>query len=428
MSRDTRLFLRQLFDAAVAATHPAQTLGVHLPPPPKGKIILLGAGKAAASMIAVAENHYLDGGLAKDRLIGLGVTRIGYGLPTRQIEIVEAGHPVPDAAGLAGAKRAMDLAQSANADDLVLVLLSGGGSANWVAPAGTMTLDEKQALTRACLRSGAVIGEINCLRKHLSRIKGGRLARLAAPARVVTLAISDVPHDEPSAIASGPSVPDATTLADARAIVARYNLQLPESARAVLDDPASETPKPGDPLFANTDLKIIARPADSLRAAAALAKSEGYEVIDLGGDVEGEARDVAAAHAARAITLKMEKRHAIIMSGGELTVTMRGQGHGGPNQEYALALALALDGHGDIAAVAGDTDGTDGGRGLATDPAGAYADGTSAARARALGIDPAHALANNDSTGVFEALGDLLQPGPTHTNVNDFRAIVIDPR
>ena len=426
---DTRAILRHLFNVAVAAAHPAHLLSRCLPPAPEGRIILLGAGKAAGSMIAAAETHYLDTlGLPKDRLAGLGVARQGYGCATRVVPVLEAGHPMPDQAGVDATARILDLARNAGPDDLVLALLSGGGSANWIAPAGALTLAEKQAITRAMLRSGAVIGEINCVRKHLSRIKGGRLTALARPARIVSLAISDVPRDEPSAIASGPTVPDPTTLADAKAIVAKYRIELPASASALLDNPAMETPKPGDPLFADAPFTIFAKPADSLAAAAAAAKAAGYEPVSLGADVEGEARDVAAAHAAMAKKLMAQGRRAAILSGGELTVTISGNGRGGPNQEYALALALALDGAKGISAVAGDTDGTDGGGGAASDPAGAFVDPATLARARAAGLDPSALLADNDSTGFFERLGDLLTPGPTLTNVNDLRAILIDPQ
>ena len=428
-STDARKTLRHLFDAAVAAAHPTGLLAHHLPEPPKGRIILLGAGKAAGSMIAAAEAHYLDTlGLSAHRLTGLGVARQGYGCPTRVVPVLEAGHPMPDQAGVDATAQILELARNAGPDDLVLALLSGGGSANWIAPAGALTLAEKQAITRALLRSGAVIGEINCVRKHLSRIKGGRLAALARPARLVSLAISDVPRDEASAIASGPTVPDPTTLADAKAIVAKYRIDLPATAKALLEDPAMETPKPGDPIFADAPFTIFARPSDSLAAAAAAAEKAGYEPVSLGADVEGEAREVAAAHAAMAKRLLTEGRRGAILSGGELTVTIAGKGRGGPNQEYALALALALDGAKGICAIAGDTDGTDGGGGAATDPAGAFIDPTTLARAKAAGLDPAAMLADNDSTGFFEAIGDLLSPGPTHTNVNDLRAILVDPK
>ena len=425
-ARDTRAFLRSLFDAAVAAAHPSRCLAGQLPAPSEaGRIVVLAAGKAAGSMAAAAEAFYRAQGVPGERLVGLAVARHGYGVPLGQVRMVEAGHPVPDEAGVAATREVMALAEAAGADDLVLVLLSGGGSANWIAPAPPLTLAEKQAVTKALLRSGAAIGEINTVRKHLSRIKGGRLARLALPARLLTLAISDVPRNDPSAIASGPTCPDGTTLADARAIVKRFGIVLPPAAAALLDDPAMETPKAGDPAFARAEYRIVATPADSLRAAAALARSAGYEVIDLGPDVEGEAREVAARHADLARELADAGRRAVIVSGGELTVTIAGRGRGGPNQEYALALAIGLDGAQGIAAVAADTDGTDGGAGAATDPAGAFVDPSTLARATAAGQDARAFLADNDSTGFFEPLGDLLRCGPTMTNVNDLRAIVV---
>jgi glycerate 2-kinase len=425
--QDTRALLRAIYDAAVEAAHPATCLPPALPPPPaNGRIIILAAGKAAGSMTVAAEHHYLDTlGLPAERLVGVAVARIGYGEATRVVEMVEAGHPVPDAAGLDAARRALALAEAATADDLVLVLVSGGASANWIAPAGALTLAEKQQITKALLRSGASIGEINTLRKRLSRIKGGRLARAAAPAEIVTLAISDVPHDDPSTIGSGPTVPDPTTMADARGIVARYGLSLPPGAAALLADDGNETPKPGDPVFARSRFQIVARPADALAAAEAVARAAGYEPIMLGADLEGEAREVATAQAERALALRAEGRKTALLSGGELTVTIRGEGRGGPNQEFALALALALRGRDGIAGLAGDTDGTDGGGGAASDPAGAIVDATTLGRAGTAGLDPAAFLANNDSTGFFEALGDLLQPGPTNTNVNDLRVILV---
>jgi hydroxypyruvate reductase len=333
---------------------------------------------------------------------------------------------MPDAAGLAATDRVLALADAAGAEDLVLVLMSGGASANWIAPARGLTLGEKRAVTQALLRSGATIGEINTVRKHLSRIKGGRLAARASPARVVTLAISDVPGDDPAVIGSGPTVPDPTTLAAARAIVAQYELAVPEAVTRALTDPENETPKPGDAIFATTDFGLVARPADALAAAAQAARAAGYDCVMLGDRLEGEAREVAAAHARVALDLRAQRRAAVILSGGELTVTVRGQGRGGPNQEYALALAHALGGTRGIAALACDTDGTDGGSGGADDPAGAFVDSTTVARARALGLDPAAFLANNDSTAFFAALGDLVMAGPTFTNVNDFRAILVD--
>jgi hydroxypyruvate reductase len=423
----SRTFLEDLFAKAVAAAHPSTCLAQHLPAPPRaGRLILLAAGKAAGAMIEVAEQHYLDRlNFPADRISGIAVARHGYGRPTRVIPMVEAGHPIPDAAGLESAASALEHAAGASAADLVLVLMSGGASANWIAPAG-ITFAEKQAVTRALLRSGANIGEINTVRKHLSHIKGGRLARAAAPARVVTLAVSDVPGDDPAVIGSGPTVPDPSTLADARAIVARFRLDLPEAVARALDDADNESPKPGDAAFARCKFQLIARPADAFRAAEAAIRNAGYEVVFLGERLEGEAREVAAEHARRARELQTAGRRAVILSGGELTVTIRGKGRGGPNQEYALALAMGLAGTAGIAALAADTDGTDGGAGSAEDPAGAVVDGGTTMRARELGLDPAAFLADNDSTGFFERLSGLLRPGPTFTNVNDFRAIVVD--
>ena len=318
-------FLESLFRSAVAAAHPESCLPPNLPEPPaRGRLVILAAGKAAGSMTQVAERHYAA--LPPTRLAGLAVTRHGYGRPTTRIPVIEAGHPVPDKAGISATKRALKLADEVDADDLVLVLLSGGASANWIAPAPGLTLEEKQATTRALLKSGAAIGEINTVRKHLSRIKGGRLAKRASPAKVVTLAISDVPGDDPAVIGSGPTVPDPSTLEDARAIAARYGLALPDAVRRALEDPANETPKPGDEVFAGTDYRIVARPADALAAAAARAEAAGYECIVLGGRLQGEAREVAAEHARLALSVRAEGRRAVILSGGELTVTLRGPG------------------------------------------------------------------------------------------------------
>ncbi len=422
-----RPFLEGLFRIAVDAAHPASCLPPLLPPPDKGRVIVLAAGKAAGSMAETAEDFYLNQlKLPAERFCGVAVARHGYGRPTRVVRMIEAGHPVPDAAGLEAAQAALDLADGAGEGDLVLVLMSGGASANWIAPADGISFADKQAVTRALLRSGAHIGEINTLRKHLSRIKGGRLARHAYPAKLATIAISDVPGDNPSAIGSGPTVPDPTTLADARAIVAKFKLELPGSVTRALNDAANESPKAGDPAFASTTFALAARPIDSLQAAEKAVREAGYECISLGPDVEGEAHEVATQHAAMARALRSQGKRAVIISGGELTVTIRGKDRGGPNQEYALALVEALAGMPNVAALSGDTDGTDGGAGAATDPAGAIVDGESAARAKALGLDPAAFLADNDSTGFFAKLGDLLEPGPTYTNVNDFRAIVVD--
>jgi hydroxypyruvate reductase len=420
--------LEGLFRTAVAAAHPASWLPRHLPAPSsRGRLIILTAGKAAGSMVEVAERHYLDDlGVPTNRLSGLAVTRRGYGRPTQLVRVVEAGHPIPDAAGLAGTFETLALADSAGPDDLVVVLISGGASANWIAPAAGLSLAEKQAVTRALLRSGANIGEINTVRKHLSRIKGGRLAQRARPARVVTIGISDVPDDDPAVIGSGPTVPDPTTLADARALVARHRLDVPEPVTRALGDGANETPKPGDPLFASTSFTLAMKPEDVFRIAGEAVRAIGYEPILLGTRLEGEAREVAAAQAGIARDLQRQGRRAVVLSGGELTVTLRGKGRGGPNQEYALALAAALGGASGIAALAGDTDGTDGGSGQPEDPAGAFIDPTTLFRARGLGLDPAAFLNDNNSTEFFEKLGDLLTPGPTLTNVNDFRAILVD--
>jgi glycerate 2-kinase len=417
-----------LFRVAVAAAHPAQCLPARLPPPPAaGRLVILAAGKAAGSMTEVAEQHYLDRlGVAPERIGGLAVTRHGYARPTRLVRMVEAGHPVPDAAGLAAARETLAMADAAGRDDLVLALISGGASANWIVPAGGVSLDEKRDLTRALLASGASISEINAVRKHLSGIKGGRLAVHARPARLVTVAISDVPGDDPAVIGSGPTVPDPTTLADARAVVERYRLAVPASVARALADPANETPKPGDAAFGRTSFELAARPADAFRAAEAAVRGACYDCIVLGTQIEGEARTVAAQHARLARELQAQGRRLVVLSGGELTVTLRGAGRGGPNQEYALALALALGGSPGIAALAADTDGTDGGRGAPDDPAGAYVDAESLARAARLGLDPAVFLHDNNSTELFEGLGDVLVPGPTFTNVNDFRAILVD--
>jgi glycerate 2-kinase len=424
---DRRPLLRAIFDAAVAAAHPDVVLSPYLRPVPKGKIICLAAGKGAAAMAAAAERHYLDRlDLDPERLSGIATTRHGHGVPTRRIKVIEAGHPVPDEAGLKAADETLALAQTAAPDDLLLVLLSGGGSANWIAPANGVTFAQKQQVNRALLRSGAPIGEVNTVRKHLSRIKGGRLARAGQRAEIVTLAISDVPRDDPSAIASGPTVPDPTTLSDARAIVARYRLEVDDAVRRALDDPGNESCKASDAAFARATFELIARPKASLDAAIKVAADAGYTIIDLGADLEGEAREVAADHAHLALKARAEGKRVAILSGGELTVTVRGNGRGGPNQEYALALALALAGTPGIAALAADTDGTDGGRGAPDDPAGAFIDEHTLRRAGELGLDPAVFLADNNSTELFERLGDLVVPGPTFTNVNDFRAILVD--
>jgi glycerate 2-kinase len=428
MQSSPRELLEGLFRTAVAAAQPANCVPTDLPPAPaSGRLVILAAGKAGASMAAVAERHYLDECRVRpERLSGIAVTRRGYGYPTRIIRVIEAGHPVPDAAGLAGTSATLALADAAGRDDVVVALISGGASANWIAPAAGLSLEEKQAVTRALLASGASIVEVNTVRKHLSRIKGGRLAQHAYPARLTSIAISDVPGDDPAVIGSGPTVPDPSTLADARAVLAHYHLDLPDAVRRALTEPNNETPKPGDPVFANTSFVLATRPAEVFRTVERAVRAAGYESILLGTEIEGEAREVAAAQARRALELRAQRGRAVILSGGELTVTLRGKGRGGPNQEYALALALTLAETPGVAALAADTDGTDGGAGLPDDPAGAFIDASTLPRARCRGLDPASFLADNNSTEFFEKLGDLVVPGPTLTNVNDFRAILVD--
>ncbi|MBK7023936.1 MAG: glycerate kinase [Sulfuritalea sp.] len=419
-----RALLRELFDAAVAAADPAHCLPHWLPGPPAGRLVIVGAGKAAAAMAAAVEAHW-RGDL--ERISGIVVTRYGHGLPTRCIEVVEASHPAPDAAGQRAAARLLQAVHGLTADDLVLVLLSGGGSALLAAPMAGITLDEKRGVTKALLACGANIGEINCVRKHLSAIKGGRLALAAAPARVLTLAISDVPGDDLSTIASGPTVPDPTTCADALEIVDRYGIELPAAARAALQDGRAETPKPGNPGFARCESHIIATAQASLAAAAELARSRGIVPLVLGDAIEGEAREAARVLGGIALSCATHgvplAAPCVLLSGGETTVTVRAAGRGGRNAEFLLGLALALGGHPHISAIACDTDGIDG----SEDNAGAMVLPDTPARAIAAEIDLRARLAQNDAFSVFSALGDLVVTGPTRTNVNDFRAILIDP-
>jgi glycerate 2-kinase len=377
-------------------------------------------------MAVAAEDHYIATGQA-DKISGLISTRHGFGLPTRIIEILEAGHPVPDANSIAGAKRAIELAKSAGPNDLVLCLLSGGASAIWSAPAAGVSFEAKQALTKQLLKSGAPISEMNSVRKHLSEIKGGKLAAAVYPGRLLTLAISDVPGDNPDEIGSGPTVADRATLADARAVLAKWKITPAAEIARALEDPRNETLKAGDAKLANSSYKIVAAPTASLEAAAEVARGLGYRVVILGDALEGEARDVARDHAAMALEAKRNGEKLAIMSGGELTVTVRGNGSGGPNQEYALGLAIAINGTPGISGLAGDTDGIDGGGGNPGDPAGAMVFADTLARAKAVNLNAANFLENNDSTGFFRPLGDLILCGPTQTNVNDFRVILIDP-
>jgi hydroxypyruvate reductase len=416
--RSPRALLRSLFDAAVATAHPRLCVPPHLPAPPeKGRTIVVGAGKAAAAMARAVEDHW------KSPLSGLVVTRDGYGVPCLKIEMIEAAHPVPDERGRAAAGRMLELVRGARPDDLVLCLMSGGASALLVLPAPGIALADKQATTRALLKSGATIHEINCVRKHLSAIKGGRLAA-ASPARMLTLAISDVVGDDPSVIGSGPTVPDPSTFAEARAILAKYKIEPAPAVRAHLEAAVEESPKPGDQRLARAEYRLVATPKDALAAAAAKARELGIEPIVLGESVEGEARAVGAEHAALARKLAADasqKKPAVLLSGGELTVTIKGRGSGGPSTEYLLGMALALKGARGIHALAGDTDGIDG----SEDNAGAVIGPDTLARARDYALDAAGCLAGNDAYSFFRALGDLVITGPTFTNVNDFRAILI---
>ena len=416
-----RDLLRALFDAAVATAAPAHCVPPHLPPPPRGRTVVVGAGKAAAAMALAVEQAWPAG----RPLMGLVVTRYGHGVgPLPRIEVIEASHPVPDAAGQMAAGRMLAMVQGLGPDDMVLCLMSGGASALLSWPGAGVTLADKQAVNRALLRSGAGIDAMNCVRKHLSGIKGGRLLAAAAPAQVVTLLISDVPGDDPAVIGSGPTIPDPTTLADARAMLAQFGIDPPPAVTAWLQDPRAETPKPG-PAFVGARTAMIATPSLALDAAASVARAAGVTPLILGDAIEGEAAEVARVMAAMARSCAARGQPAappcVLLSGGETTVTVRGAGRGGRNAEFLLALTLALDGHPGITALACDTDGIDG----TEDNAGAFMAPDSAARARLLGIDLALRLRDNDGYGVFSALNDLVITGPTRTNVNDFRAILI---
>ena len=421
--QDRQPLLRRMFDAAIAAAQPALCLPPHLPAPPKGRTVVIGAGKASAAMARAFEDHWTG---PVDRLEGLVITRYGYDVPCQHIEIVQAAHPVPDAAGLAAAERVRALVSGLTADDLVIALISGGGSSLLVAPGEGLTLADKQQVNAALLRSGASIGEMNCVRRHLSALKGGRLAALCHPARVVTLLISDVPGDDPIDIASGPTVADPTTCADALAIVARYGIALPDNVRALLESGRGESVKPGDARLAGVETRLITAPQMALEAAAQVARDAGLTPHILGDSLEGEARDVGKTLAgiARQVVLHGQPftPPCVLLSGGETTVTIRGDGRGGRNVEFLLALGVALDGLPGIHALAGDTDGVDG----IEEIAGACLAPDSLARAWALGINPRTSLDRNDGHGFFQALGDSVVTGPTLTNVNDFRAVVID--
>jgi len=418
---DQRKLLREMFDAAVAAAQPSVSLPKYLPPPPRGRTLVIGAGKASAEMARVVEQHW------KGELSGLVVTRYGYAVPCQRIEIVEASHPVPDQAGVDAARRIRDLVSGLGVDDLVICLISGGGSALLALPDDALTLADKQVINTALLKSGATISEINCVRRHLSAIKGGRLAAACHPAQVVTLLISDVPGDDPSDIASGPTCADRTSCADALAILQRYRIDIPPNVRELLESGRGESVKPGDPRLARSTLHMVATPLMALEAAAAVARECGVPAHILGDSIEGEARDVGIVMAGIATHVARHgqpfRAPCVFLSGGETTVTVRGDGRGGRNVEFLLALGVALNGHPGIHAIACDTDGVDGQEEIA----GALLAPDSLARARAMGIVPREALANNDGHGFFQALGDSVVSGPTLTNVNDFRAILVYP-
>lgn len=415
-----RALLTSLFDAAVAAAQAERTVAANLPDRPKGRTIVIGAGKGSAQMARAFEQAW-DGPLQ-----GVVVTRYGFGVPCERIEIIEAAHPVPDAAGLRATTQLFAAVANLTEDDLVVALISGGGSALLPAPPEGMTLDDEIAVNRALLASGAPIAAMNTVRKHLSTVKGGRLAAAAFPARVITLVISDIPGDNPALVASGPTVPDEASLDDARAIVRQYNLALPPAALRHLSLDAARAPNPGDPGFARNAVRIIASAAVSLDAAAAEARRWGVDAVILSDAIEGEAREVAHVHAALAREVLTRNRPftapVVLLSGGETTVTVRGSGKGGRNTEFLLSFALGIAGAGGISALAADTDGIDG----SEDNAGAFADGSTAARLAGLGRDARSLLNANDAWSAFDALGDLFVPGPTGTNVNDFRAIYID--
>jgi len=408
-----------MFAAAVEAAQPEHCIPPHLPAAPAGRLIVIGAGKASAAMAQAVERHW------PGPLSGLVVTRYGYAVPCERIEIAEAAHPVPDAAGLAAARRIMDLVSGLSADDTVLCLISGGGSALLALPLAGVSLEDKQAVNRALLKSGATISEMNCVRRHLSAIKGGRLAAACHPAKVVTLLISDVPGDNPSDIASGPTVGDATTCADALAIVRRYGIELPSALRQVLESGAGESVKPDDPRLAGCETRMIATPQMALEAAARVARAAGITPYILGNAIEGEARDVGKVMAGIARQVADYGQPfappCVLLSGGETTVTVRGNGRGGRNVEFLLALGVALDGCPGVYAMAGDTDGVDG----LEETAGALLAPDTLARAWAQGIKPMDALQNNDGHGFFGALDDAVVTGPTLTNVNDFRAVLV---
>lgn len=420
MTLDPKTFLTSIFAAAVAAADPNLVIRRHLPPKPKGRTIVVGLGKGAAQMAQAFEKAW-DGPYE-----GLIVTRYGYGAPTQTLEVVEAAHPVPDEAGLKAAGRLLKLVAGLTEDDLVIALVCGGGSALLPAPAGNLTLADEIAVNEALLASGAPISAMNCVRKHVSRIKGGRLAAAAYPARVVSLVVSDIPGDNPALVASGPTVPDATGRADAMKIVATYGMKLPGAVMAHLATEEADAPKPDDKRFDRNEVHVIASAAVSLEAAAAEARRQGVEAVILSDAIEGEAREVGGVHAAIAREVALRDRPfrkpVLVLSGGETTVTIRAKGgKGGRNSEFLLAFALGVDGVAGIDALAADTDGIDG----SEENAGAFCDATSIARMRAAGVDAKAMLAGNSAWTAFHAVGDLFVPGPTGTNVNDLRAVLV---
>jgi glycerate 2-kinase len=410
--------LRRLFDAAIQAARPAHCLPPWLPPPPHGRTLVLGAGKASAAMAQALEQHW------QGALSGLVVTQYGHSVSCERIAIVEAAHPVPDEAGLAAARHMLELTNGLTADDLVICLFSGGGSALLPLPLDGLTLQDKQGVTSALLKSGASIREINCVRRHFSAIKGGRLAAACHPAQVLTLLISDVPGDDPVDIASGPTVGDPTTCAEALEILRRYRIDVTDCTQDILQSGRGETLKPDDPLLTRSTVKIVATPHMALQAAADTARQAGVMPLILGDAIEGEAREVGMAMAGRALRMaSTSPLPCVLLSGGETTVVVNGHGRGGRNVEFLLALGLALDGHAGIYALAGDTDGMDG-----TEPiAGALLYPDSLVRAKELGLQACASLHDNDAHGFFSALGDSVVTGPTLTNVNDFRAILVTP-
>lgn len=416
--------LHDLFAAALAAADPMQCVPGNLPKiPARGRVVVVGAGKASAAMARAVEAEARVQGWF-ERVEGLVVTRYQHGVDCERIEIVEASHPVPDTAGEVAARRVLELAQGLGAEDTLICLVSGGGSALLALPADGVAAEEKAAVNRALLRSGAPINQMNCVRKHISAIKGGRLAAAAAPAQVFCLMISDVPHDDPSVIASGPTVPDPTTKADALQILERYAIEVPVSIRSLLTGEGGETPKPSDPVFANVTNTIVARPAEMVAAVERRASEKGLKVVSLGADLEGEARDLGMEHARLAKRLKggrADEKPVLIVSGGETTVTVRGEGRGGRNAEYALGLAVGLDGADDIWGLACDTDGIDG----VEDNAGVVVTPDTLKRAGEEGFNVQDVLERNDAYSLFAALNDLVVTGPTRTNVNDLRLILI---